>query len=389
MSLERSPIPQSAIALCYLFNNDRTFGNKFAKKSLYFARLRQQTACEILSMNEQFNSAFTLFFSLLVEAIPFLILGVLFSGLLLAFIDEGWLIKHMPRQPILGALVGSCIGFLFPVCECGNVPVARRLLMQGVPLPVSVGFLLAAPTINPIVIWSTWTAFRDQPEIVWLRVIFSLLIATIIGWVFSRQLDPRPILQPAVAAGLPHVKSDLNDRDSEVHPLLRSGTFILGESGQVFAMQNEAIAGTGNSWQVKKPLSDKLRLLLDNTVQELKELGGVLVIGSAIATVFQVFAPRDLIVSLGQDPVTSIIAMLILAATISICSTVDSFFALSFASIFTTGSLLAFLVFGPMIDIKGIGLMLSVFRVKAVIYFFGLAGLLTFCFTLIINLYVS
>jgi uncharacterized membrane protein YraQ (UPF0718 family) len=154
-------------------------------------------------------------------------------------------------------------------------------------------------------------------------------------------------------------------------------------------MQNEAIAGTGNSWQVKKPLSDKLRLLLDNTVQELKELGGVLVIGSAIATVFQVFAPRDLIVSLGQDPVTSIIAMLILAATISICSTVDSFFALSFASIFTTGSLLAFLVFGPMIDIKGIGLMLSVFRVKAVIYFFGLAGLLTFCFTLIINLYVS
>jgi uncharacterized protein len=340
-------------------------------------------------MNEQFNSAFTLFFSLLVEAIPFLILGVLFSGLLLVFIDEGWLIKHMPRHPVLGALVGSCIGFLFPVCECGNVPVARRLLMQGVPLPVSVGFLLAAPTINPIVIWSTWTAFRDQPEIIWLRVIFSLAIATIIGWVFSLQLDPRPILQPAVAAGLPHIKLDVNNETNEIHPLLRSGTFILGEGGQVFPMQNSLIAGSGNSWEVKKPLKYKLRLLLDNTVQELRELGGVLVIGSAIATLFQVVVPRDLVVSLGQDPVTSILAMLLLAGTISICSTVDSFFALSFASVFTSGSLLAFLVFGPMIDIKGIGLMLSVFRAKAIIYFFGLAGLLTFCFTLIINLYVN
>jgi hypothetical protein len=121
---------------------------------------------------EQLNNAFTIFLSLLVEAIPFLLLGVVLSGLLLLFIDEGKLVAAMPRNPILGAFVGSCAGFLFPVCECGNVPVARRLLMQGVPMPVAVGFLLAAPTINPVVIWSTWVAFRDQPEIVVLRVAF-------------------------------------------------------------------------------------------------------------------------------------------------------------------------------------------------------------------------
>ena len=105
----------------------------------------------------------------------------------------------MPKNPLLGALFGSMMGLFFPVCECGNVPVARRLLMQGVPTPVAIGFLLAAPTINPIVIWSTWTAFRDQPEIVVLRVVFSLAIATIIGVIFSFQPDLVPFLQPAIA----------------------------------------------------------------------------------------------------------------------------------------------------------------------------------------------
>ena len=112
---------------------------------------------------EQLNNAFTLFLSLLVEAIPFLLLGVLLSSVLLIFIDERWLLAHVPKHPVLGAFVGSCIGFLFPVCECGNVPVARRLIMQGIPLPVAIGFLIAAPTVNPIVIWSTWIAFQiDQ-----------------------------------------------------------------------------------------------------------------------------------------------------------------------------------------------------------------------------------
>jgi uncharacterized protein len=92
---------------------------------------------------------------------------------------------------------------------------------------------------------------------------------------------------------------------------------------------------------------------------------------------------------LGQGPITSILAMMLLAWVVSICSTVDSFFALSFASTFTSGSLLAFLVFGPMIDVKNIGLLLSVFRARAIVYLFALAAQLTFLLTLIINLYVS
>ncbi|MFN6565592.1 MAG: permease [Nostoc sp. ChiSLP01] len=347
----------------------------------------------------QLNNGFTLFLSLLVEAMPFLLLGVLFSSLLLFFVDERKLVEKMPTNPLLGALVGSLIGFLFPVCECGNVPVARRFLIQGVPTPVAIGFLLAAPTINPVVIWATWTAFRDQPEIVVLRVVFSLLIATIIGFVFSFQKDLNPIVQPAIARYMkynPPAPPETKRRgkgyqvqqESTVPNILQSGTYILGgKAGIPLRIDPNSVPPTIISTP-NKPLRDKLRLVVDNSVQELRELGGVMVLGSAIAAAIQVLAPRELILSLGAGPISSIVVMLILAVVVSICSTVDSFFALSFASTFSSGSLLAFLVFGPMIDIKGVGLMLSIFKPKTVFYLFALAGQLTFMFTLFLNLHV-
>lgn len=344
----------------------------------------------------QLNNAFTLFLSLLVEAIPFLLLGVLLSGLLLFFVDERKLIAALPQNPLLGAIVGSCGGFLFPVCECGNVPVARRLLLQGAPTPVAIGFLLAAPTINPIVIISTWVAFRDQPEIVVLRVLFSLGIAVVISCVFSVQADLRPLLQPSATRSMMQPastegrtrKSAWTKKES-TSALLQSGSFILGQPGGPVRMDSTVLQASLMGTKPSKPLRDKLRLLLENTVQELRELGGVLVLGSAIAATIQVAVPREIILSLGQGPVMSILAMMLLATIVSICSTVDSFFALAFASTFTSGSLLAFLVLGPMIDLKAIGLMLSVFKTRAIVYLFALAAQLTFLLTLFINLQIS
>ncbi|NJR19415.1 MAG: permease [Calothrix sp. CSU_2_0] len=349
----------------------------------------------------QLNNGFTIFLSLLVEAIPFLLLGVLFSSLLLFMVDERKLVERMPKNPLLGAFVGSLVGFLFPVCECGNVPVARRLLMQGVSTPVAIGFLLAAPTINPIVIWSTWTAFRDQPEIVVLRVVFSLIIATTVGFVFSFQKDLTPIVQPAIARYLkfnPPVSAESQGRGGmrsqtqmqTSSTLLQSGSYWLGgkRGSQITRIDQDAANAAATLSLSSKPMSGKWQLILDNIIQELRELGAVMVLGSAVAAAIQVLAPRDLILSLGAGPVSSIVAMLVLAVVVSICSTVDSFFALSFASAFTSGSLLAFLIFGPMVDIKGVGLMLSIFKPRALFYLFMLAGLLTFLFTLFLNLHV-
>ncbi len=347
----------------------------------------------------QLSNGFTLFLSLLVEAIPFLLLGVLFSSMLLFFVDERTLVEKVPKNPLLGALVGSMVGFLFPVCECGNVPVARRLIMQGAPTSMAIGFLLAAPTINPIVIWATWVAFREQPEIVVLRVVFSLLIATIIGYVFSFQKDLSPIVQPTIARYLKFnkpqkaeskrlLKGSKLEEQAAVPTLLKPGTYLLGgKLGQTMRMETAGMQATLEAPSPSKPVVNKIRLVVENTIQELRELGAVLVLGSAIAAAIQVLAPRELILSLGAGPISSVITMLVLAAVVSICSTVDSFFALSFASAFTSGSLLAFLVFGPMIDLKGVGLMLSIFKPKAVIYLFALAAQLTFLFCLILNLH--
>ncbi|MBD2102187.1 permease [Leptolyngbya sp. FACHB-261] len=317
-----------------------------------------------------FSSTLTLFLSLIVEAMPFLLLGVILSGVLLLFIDERKLVANLPRHPLLGALAGGVMGFLLPVCECGNVPVARRLLMLGAPSSVAIGFLLAAPVVNPVVFWATWTAFRDQPEIALLRISFSLLIATLVGWVFSAQADLTPLLQPQMARSL-SVRSVPSASSVD---LLQGGTFFV---------QGETVA------VATKPLGQRLQLLAANTVQEFRELGAVLLLGAAIATAVQVLVPREVVLSLGQGPISSIAAMMLLATIVSICSTVDSFFALSFASTFTSGSLLAFLVFGPMIDLKTVALLLTVFKKRVVLYLFLLAGQLTFLLTLFVNLRIS
>lgn len=333
----------------------------------------------------QLLNALTLFFSLLVEAMPFLLLGVLLSSVLLLFVDEQRLVAAMPKHPLAGAIAGSLVGFLFPVCECGNVPVARRLLIQGAPVSVAVGFLLAAPTVNPIVFWATWTAFRDQPEIVFLRIAFSLAIAIIIGWIFSSQADLRPMLQPSIAAMMPDPKpAKVLASES---PLLQSGTFLLGQSGQPARFDASLAIASGSV--LSRPMAERMQLMLDNVTQEFRELGGMLILGSAIAAIVQVFVPREVVLSLGQGTITSILAMMLLAWVVSICSTVDSFFALAFASTFTSGSLLAFLVFGPMIDLKNMGLLITLFRGRTIIYLFALAAQLTFLFSLVMNLYIS
>lgn len=322
------------------------------------------------------GDALTLFLSLVIQAMPFLLLGIGVSGILSVWVDERWLLRCLPKSVWLSALMGGMLGFLFPVCECGNIPVARRLLLKGVPLPVGIAFLLAAPVFNPVVLISTWVAFPYQPEMVFYRAVLSLGIAVLVGWLFRWHPQPEQLFQPGI---LP----------SAAPPsLLQGGTFWVGSGSPQTALTVYQTALMDRETQ-SRPQAWRQRwvILLHTWVKEISELGGVLMVGAAIATAVQVLMPRQWLQTSGQDVVLSLLVMLALAAIVSICASVDAFFALAFAGTFTQGSLLAFLVFGPMIDLKAIGLMLTIFRPQGILALILLTLQLTFTSCLVINVF--
>ncbi|GAB4215976.1 MAG: permease [Synechococcales cyanobacterium] len=316
-----------------------------------------------------------MFLSLVVQAMPFLLLGIFVSGILSVCVDERWLMRWLPKSAWASSLVGGLLGFLFPVCECGNIPVARRLLLKGMPLQVGIAFLLAAPVFNPVVLISTWIAFQGQPEMVVYRAVLSLAIAVLVGWIFSWHPQPQALLQPGLMVAQPP-------------SLLQGGTFWAGSptpqaavSVYQAALAEREVAFRPIPWQQRGVW------LMQTWAREIQELGGVLVLGAAVATAVQILIPRQWLQSSGQDVVISIGVMLALAVIVSICASVDAFFALAFASTFTQGSLLAFLVFGPMIDLKAIGLMLTIFRPRTIVYLIVLTLQLSFTSCLLLNIY--
>ena len=330
------------------------------------------------------RDGFTLFLSIVVQAMPFLLLGVFLSGLMAVFVEGSQLARFLPKGKIGSAVAGGALGFFFPVCECGNLPVARQLIIKGIPPHVAVAFLLAAPVFNPVVIFSTWIAFRNMPELVVYRVLFSFGIAVAIGLLFSVQKDLEPLLQPAVWRELQ--RNRCPSASPPRSPLLQGGTFWIGSRGP--ARSGGSLATLQRAEEVYRAAlaaapalswRQKGLLLLQTWAREIRELGSVLILGSAIAAFVQTVIPRSFVLNYGQDALVSILIMMALAGIISICSTVDAFFALSFAATFTPGSLLAFMVFGPMVDLKAIGLMLTLFRPRAIFYLV----LLTFQFTLV------
>ena len=145
---------------------------------------------------ERFQTFVTIFLGLFIEAAPFLLAGSIVSGFIAVYVNQGMVDRFIPNHPLLAALAGAGLGFVFPVCECGVVPVTRRLYGKGLPLPVGIAFLLAAPVINPVVIVSTYAAFGWGPVLLG-RVVFSVLVAFTVGLIFHLA-RPQEILLPQV-----------------------------------------------------------------------------------------------------------------------------------------------------------------------------------------------
>tara|TARA_R100000365_G_scaffold642_1_gene2171 strand:+ start:227 stop:1261 length:1035 start_codon:yes stop_codon:yes gene_type:complete len=283
----------------------------------------------------------TLAISVLIESLPFVVLGVVLSIVVQVWIPPGVLERWMPRTPWLRRGVLSLLGMFIPVCECGNVPFARGLLMRGFTVPETLTFLIAAPIVNPIVIITTHQAFGFSDGILVARLVGGFLIANLLGWLYSRHPSPDALL---------------TDRFRDTCEL------VTHEPG-----------GKG-------------RRSLAQLVVELRAVMPALIIGSAIAGAVQVLIPRDVLLAIGSNPALSIVAMIALAMVVSICSNVDSFFALSFASTFTPGSIVAFLLVGPLVDVKMLALLRTTFTTRTLVGIVVVVVLSAFAMGTVVNL---
>ncbi|MCL4257393.1 MAG: permease [Anaerolineales bacterium] len=304
-----------------------------------------------IELPSQFYTFTTIFLGIFIEAAPFLLLGTLASGLVEVFFKKESIQRIMPRNRFLGALAGGLLGFVFPVCECGVVPLTRRLFRKGMGPAMGVAFLMASPVLNPVVILSTYAAYGWGP-VLWLRVALSLAIAVATGLIFAVEEQPARLLRPSSLSLAP----------------------IRGASVDVALPMYQGSLGT------------RLRRALGIAGEEFFEMGRYLIIGSMLAAALQAVVPQGTLLALGSGPLLSVLVMMLLAVLLSICSTVDAFVSLAFVGAFTTGSILSFLVLGPMVDIKNILLHLQVFRRRTVLYMVILPVLMVILATVFINL---
>jgi len=271
----------------------------------------------------------TVFLGIFLEASPFLLLGVLAASALDVLVSQERLARLFPRNGALGLLTGVALGAAAPLCECGTVPIARGSVSKGLPLPAAVGFLLAAPVINPITVAATYAAFQQDQRMVVLRVGLGVVVALAVGGLFL--LWPRQ-------------ESPLRSTE-DVH-------------------EHTHCDHTDTS---------RWLAVLEHTGHELRSLTIYLVGACLFAALLQVFLPRTQLVSWGQGPLLSVAIMMVIAVVLSTCSSVDAFVALAFSTTFSPGAILAFLLVSPVLNLKSGALAVGVFRPRMTIPLFGAA----------------
>jgi hypothetical protein len=250
----------------------------------------------------------TIFLSLTLQALPFLVLGVVISAAISALVPATWFSRLMPRKARYAVPAAGAAGMLLPGCECSSVPVAGRLVSRGVPASAALTFLLAAPAINPIVLASTAVAFPGRPEMVWARLAASFGAAVLVGTVWSR------------FASADWLEQRLADHVGRSH----GHTFI------------------------------------ETATHDFIQAGGFLVLGAALVATLQTAVPQSVVDTFGGHGLLSVLALAVLAVLLSICSEADAFVAAGLTQ-FSLTARLAFLVVGPMVDIKLVALQVAAF----------------------------
>ncbi len=280
-----------------------------------------------MNLPESFSIFSAITTAIFIEAMPFLAMGALLSAIIEIFVSQDRLIRFLPKGKAGSVLVGVAGGLILPTCECGVVPIVRRLIQKGVPIPTAVAFMLSAPVINPIVIASTSVAFQGDLGLILGRIFMVALVAIIIGLIAGR---------------MGNIMLNPDDTDHHHH-------------GHSFGMDHEhlhhgSISGPG-----------KIVEVLRHASYEFIDMGKYLILGAVAAGLIKTYLPQSFLTVFNASPIMEIIGMMSLAILLSVCSEADAFVAASFVT-FSAASRLSFVVVGPMIDLKLIGMFAATFH---------------------------
>lgn len=303
----------------------------------YFFLLAALWLVVVYGRTEAFTTFSIIFSSIVLEAFPFMLLGTLLGGFVEVFLSRERLIAFLPRGRKKAIILAAFMGILFPVCECAIVPVVRKFIQKGMPLGSAVAFLLGGPIVNPLVFSSTLVAYSFSWDIAGLRTLAGVGIAICIGILIDSCLSEKEAL--------------IQDRGS-------SDCSHCGTPDCSHDHQDLSRAGLG----------EKIRSALSHAALDFYDIGRFLIMGAFIAAALQTIVPRQAFFSLVSGGMGAIVLMMALAVILNLCSEADAFIAASFQPLgIPLSAQMAFMVLGPMMDIKLIMMYTSVFTRKMIV----------------------
>jgi uncharacterized protein len=251
------------------------------------------------------------FVSIVLQSLPFVLVGVFASALVQQLLRGEVVARYLPRRPALAVLLSSLFGLVAPVCDCGAIPLGRQLMAKGVPVYAAIAFLIAAPVINPITLFSTALAFQGNVGVVVLRAAMTLSVALIVGLLAARLLGAIPLGVPSLA----HLP-DGDKVDQSLRTRARLSRIVQHATGEYF------------------------------------EILFFVVLGALFTAASQTLVPRADLTALGAQRAGSVLALMPIATILSICSEADAFVARAFAGTFSFGAVLAFMTIGQIVDLR-------------------------------------